>query len=105
MSANQPPDGSKKTKFFNLTLAAVAGGAGCITLIVVFAALFLGLWLDAQFNTRPKFTLVLVFASIPLSLFLMFVITRIAVARIRTQADTTAKHPQEDKRIGESKHS
>lgn len=105
MSANQPPDKSQRTKIFNLTLAAVAGGAGCVTLIVVFAALFLGLWLDAQFNTRPKFTLVLVFASIPLSLFLMFVITRIAVARMKLQKNPTAKDPQEEKRLGESKHS
>lgn len=76
-----------------------------MTLIVVFAALLLGLWLDAQFGSRPKFTLILVFASIPLSLFLMFVITRIAVARIKTQAPKTAIDPQEEKRLGESKTS
>jgi hypothetical protein len=55
-----------------LTLAGVIGQVGCLTLVVIGIALGAGLWLDNQFGTRPIVTLVLVIASVPLTLFLMF---------------------------------
>lgn len=78
-------DGQKKDlkKYFsNLALAAVAGQVGCLTLVIVLAAVFGGLWLDSRFDTRPIFTLILVFVSMPITLILMFFIVRGATKKI-----------------------
>ena len=64
----------------NLGLAAVAGQAGCWTILIVFAALFIGLWLDSQIGQRGLCTFGLVIISIPVSLMVML---RIAVSAIR----------------------
>lgn len=81
------PDSNQSEKnraqyVFNLTLAAVAGQVGCLTLFIVLAALFGGLWLDNQFGTRPIITVVLMVASVPVTLVLMFWVVRKATARI-----------------------
>ena len=55
----------------NLALAAVAGQAGCSTVILVFVALFAGLYIDSRLDTHPVFTLVLVLLSIPVGLYAM----------------------------------
>ncbi len=57
--------------FRNVSAAVVAGQSGCMTVIIVFVALFAGLWLDATLGTRPAFTLVLTLLSIPVSLVVM----------------------------------
>ena len=54
-----------------LALAGLLGSVGCVTLVVIFVALGIGLWLDLQFETRPLFTVILVLASIPVTIFLM----------------------------------
>jgi hypothetical protein len=78
------PDRDRSLRVFNLTLAAVAGQAGCLTLVVIFAALFLGLWLDNRFDTRPLLTVVLMVASVPVTLVLMFWVVRKTTARLNT---------------------
>lgn len=45
---------------------------GCITLLIVFAALAGGLWLDKLLDSKPMFTIVLLVGSAPLALFLTF---------------------------------
>ena len=55
-----------------MALMGVIGQVGCLTLVIIVVAMIVGLMLDNQFQTRPLFTLILVLASIPLSLFLMF---------------------------------
>jgi ABC-type molybdate transport system permease subunit len=82
-----PPDEDqvKKKKLqhtYNLTLAAVTGQVGCLTLIIILAALFGGLWLDNRFDTRPMFTIGLVIASVPVTLFLMIWVAKKATAKI-----------------------
>lgn len=81
----QPTGGKQDRKqyWLNLTLAGVAGQVGCLTLIIILVAVFGGLWLDANFNTRPLFTLVLLIASIPVSLASMFFVVRAATSRIK----------------------
>jgi len=69
---------------YNLTLASVAGQVGCLTMVVIIAALFAGLWLDKYFNSKPMFTLILMIASVPLTLFLMFKVVTVATRRIKT---------------------
>jgi hypothetical protein len=66
----------------NLALAAIAAQAGCFTLVIVTAALLAGLWLDAQAGQRGPFTIGLLIASIPISLFGMLRIALGAVRRI-----------------------
>ncbi len=74
-----------RQRVFNLAIAGLLGQVGCITLLIVLGALFLGLWLDSRFQTRPVITLVVVIASIPVSLLVMFAIVRTGLARIKTQ--------------------
>lgn len=83
MSQQTPVPTDKKRRWLNLTLAGIAGQVGCLTLVIVLAAVFGGLWLDARFQTRPMITLILVIASIPISLFLMFLVVRGATAKIK----------------------
>ncbi|MCA2000639.1 MAG: AtpZ/AtpI family protein, partial [Chloroflexi bacterium] len=45
-------------------LIVVIGQVGCLTLAVVMASVLGGLWLDKTFDTKPVFTLALLFAGI-----------------------------------------
>ncbi len=67
----------------NLTLASVAGQVGCLTLVVIFLALFAGLWLDRYLQSRPLFTIVFLIGSVPVTLFLMFRVVKAATDRIK----------------------
>ncbi|HIE57130.1 MAG TPA: AtpZ/AtpI family protein [Anaerolineales bacterium] len=69
---------------YNLTLAAVAGQVGCLTLIIIIASLFIGLWLDIQFDTKPMFTIIIMIASVPVTLGVMFWVVKNATSRIQT---------------------
>lgn len=66
----------------NLSLAAVAGQSGCATVIIVFTAVFVGLWLDARFDQGGLCTFSVLILSIPFSLFVMLQISLNAVKRI-----------------------
>lgn len=67
----------------NLSLAAVAAQAGCATVIIIFVALFFGLWLDTQFGQRGPCTFGLLVLSVPVSLYVMLRITLGAVSMIQ----------------------
>jgi hypothetical protein len=86
----------------NMTLAVVAGQVGCLTLVIVLLAVFGGLWLDARFGTKPLYTLILLIGSIPVSLGIMFVVVRAAVAKIKTQS--TRMNISESQEEGLGKH-
>lgn len=77
------PKRNRKQYWLNLTLAGLAGQVGCVTLIIVLVAVFLGLWLDARFETRPTFTIVLLLVSIPVSLVAMLFIVRLFTSKIK----------------------
>jgi hypothetical protein len=72
----------------NTLLIVVIGQVGCLTLAVILASVFGGLWLDNTFGTKPVFTLVLLFAGIPLSVLLMLYVSRKALARLREKYET-----------------
>lgn len=72
-------------------LVVVIGQVGCLTLVIVLASVFLGLWLDGIFDTKPMFTLILLLAGIPLSVFLMLFVARRTLARLDKQDDTIEK--------------
>ncbi len=97
---NGTPDQSNKDRaqyVFNLTLAAVAGQVGFLTLFIILAALFGGLWLDKMFATRPLFTVVLMLASIPVTLVMMFWVVRKATSKIKPIEKQT---PEEESNRG-----
>jgi ABC-type transport system involved in cytochrome c biogenesis permease subunit len=73
----------------NLTLSSIAGQVGCLTLVIIFVALFAGLWLDRYFDTRPIFTIILLLSSVPVTLFLMFRLVKAATNRIKPLRENT----------------
>lgn len=75
----------------NTLLIVVIGQVGCLTLAVILASVFGGLWLDNVFGTKPVFTLVLLFAGIPLSVFLMLYVSRKTLARLKERYETEEK--------------
>jgi ABC-type molybdate transport system permease subunit len=83
-----PADISGKQKILNLTLVFTTGLVGLSTLIIILASLFLGMWLDQRFLTRPAFTLGLVLASIPVSLIVMIVIVKVLIKRFQRMSDS-----------------
>ena len=72
-------------------LIVVIGQVGCLTLAVILASVFGGLWLDNIFGTKPVFTLVLLFAGIPLSVLLMLYVSRKSLARLKEKYETEEK--------------
>ena len=77
-----------KQKIFNMALAVVAGQGGCVTLIIILAAVLLGLWVDNVNGTKPWFTLMFLLVSVPVSLVAMFFVVRSAIGRIKTDPST-----------------
>lgn len=94
-TGNQP-DKNRPPEVFNLTLAAVVGQVGCLTLVIILAALFGGLWLDSRFETRPLFTIGLTIASIPITLVLMLWVVRTATSRLQANSKKEKPNFQEE---------
>jgi hypothetical protein len=74
-------------KILSTLLIVMVGQVGCLTLIIILASVFGGLWLDNRFGTKPVFTLALLFAGIPLSVLVMLVVSRRTLARLKEQAE------------------
>jgi hypothetical protein len=81
---------------WNLTLAGVAGSVGCLTVLIIILALFGGLWLDNQLQTRPTFTILFLIGSVPVTLIAMFWLVRQATARIRPDEEPQTEVDQEE---------
>lgn len=71
----------------NTLLVVMIGQVGCLTLVIILASVFGGLWLDNTFGTKPVFTLVLLFAGIPVSVLVMLFVARRTLARLKEQAE------------------
>jgi F0F1-type ATP synthase assembly protein I len=89
---SQPEDRSHNR--FNMVLATVVGQVGCLTPLILLGALFAGLWLDRQFETKPLFTILFIVGSAPVSVFVLYRIVRAATARLKTE--TKDKHSEEE---------
>jgi uncharacterized membrane protein len=96
MSSPGPSNKNRKPDLINWALLGVIGQVGCVTLVVVLAVIFLGLWLDGQFGTRPWITMVLVIASIPVSIILMLFLVRAGVDRIKDSLIPGERNKEED---------
>ena len=77
----------KGRKILSTLLIVMVGQVGCLTLIIILASVFGGLWLDNSFGTKPIFTLVLLFAGIPISVLVMLVVARRTLARLKDEAE------------------
>jgi membrane protein implicated in regulation of membrane protease activity len=56
----------------NVSVATIAGAAGCFMIVIVVGALILGIALDRALGWRGPFTIGLVVISAPLSLYLVY---------------------------------
>ena len=72
-------------------LVVMVGQVGCLTLVIILASLFGGLWLDKTFGTKPVFTLVLLFAGIPVSVLVMLSVARKTLARLKDKAENESE--------------
>ncbi len=79
--------GQKGKGILNTLLIVMIGQVGCLTLIIILASVFGGLWLDKTFGTKPVFTLALLFIGIPVSVVLMLLIARRTLTRLKEQAE------------------
>ncbi len=79
---------------FNTVLATVVGQVGCLTPIILLGALFVGLWLDRQFETKPLFTILFIVGSAPISIFVLYRIVRTATDKLKV--DKQVKISEED---------
>ena len=84
----------KGRSILNTLLIVMIGQVGCLTLIIILASVFGGLWLDKTFNTKPVFTLALLFAGIPVSVLVMLSVARRTLARLKDQAEKESKTSQ-----------
>ena len=72
-------------------LVVLVGQVGCLTLLIILLSVVAGLWLDAFFDTKPVFTLVLLLAGIPLSVLIMLQVARKTLARLQEKQEMAAR--------------
>lgn len=99
--AGRPPTQDSKPESLALAVAGVLVQVGCLTVIVLLAALAGGLWLDTQFNSRPLFTLFLVLGSVPITVYLLFRIVLSGMKRLQPTNqspldETAGEHEEAD---------
>lgn len=102
MSLPSKGNSDRKQSLLNITLAVAAGQVGCATLLIILAAVLGGLWLDANFSTKPTFTIILIVISIPISVIVMLFLARAAIGRIKAQADRPRITNREDDDFGKN---
>ena len=56
-------------------------------MVIILASVLGGLWLDKVFNTKPVITLALLFAGIPVSVFVMLNVGRRTLARFKEKLE------------------
>jgi len=100
MSLSSDPHKPKPVQY---TQALTVGGeVGCVTLFIVLASVFGGLWLDRILGTKPLLTVFLVVASAPVALALTIWIAKRAVETPNPSGATGGKsEPSEGDKTGE----
>ncbi len=89
MGIDKQPDQKQSPQYLmGITMAALGGQIGCLTLVIVFASLFLGRWLDQLLGTKPIILIILLVSSAPISLVLTFWVAMRTVKKINPQASS-----------------
>jgi hypothetical protein len=99
MSSPDHSNNNRKPDLINWALLGLIGQVGCVTFVLVLLVIFLGLWLDNQFQTKPLITMLMVIGSIPVSIILMLFLVRKGVDRIK-DSFIPGERNKEEKRIG-----
>lgn len=81
MKQHQSPIEVERSRY-HAALAAVVIEVGCLTPVIILAAIFLGRWLDNYFSSGRTFTIIVIVASIPICLIIMFALVKLTLARI-----------------------
>lgn len=84
MASNKPAVRAK-----NLGWAGISALTGCVALIIIILALFIGLWFDSLLGQRGPATVCLLVLSAPISLFVMLRIALYMVKRIQSDQQHT----------------
>ena len=92
---------SSNQSVFTWTLAVVVGQVGCLTLVIIIAALLLGLWLDNTLDTRPIFTVGMIIASIPVTLVAMILVVRAATNKLANETQKKKELSIQEKEVSE----
>lgn len=101
MSPTKRKEGKNRSQYTkNLALAAVAGQVGCVTLIIVVAALIAGLWLDNRLDTSPIFLAIFLISSVPITVVVMLWIVRSVTSRIKPSSEGEKEISQEETNRG-----
>ena len=90
-----PPEKRTALRSLNLTLAAVTGQVGCVTVIIILAAFFAGRWLDNRFESDALFTVILMVASVPVTLVVMFWVVKSITSRFAKPSGQNSKEDEE----------
>ncbi len=99
MNSPSSGEGNRKQRTINVLIAILVAQVGLVSLAIILAALFGGMWLDSRMGTRATYTIILLLASVPVSLLSMLMIARSTIKKIR--ADTSRpKLAEEQNRIG-----
>ncbi len=98
----QTPKNNSAIGSLQLALTGVLGLVGCLTIAIIAVALVGGLLLDNALQTRPMFTLILVIASVPLTIFIMVRVVLSMAPRIQNLSESAVvTHSEEDREGGE----
>ena len=89
------PDNKTALRSLNLTLAAVTGQVGCLTVIIILVAFFGGRWLDSRFESDALFTVILMVASVPVTLVVMFWVVKSITSRFAKPSGQNSKEDEE----------
>ncbi len=80
---------------YPLGVVVIGTQIGCITLAIVLASVFGGIWIDKLIGTKFIFTFLLVIVSAPLSLFLTF---KIAMRSMKNITKSTELPPSPNRK-------
>jgi hypothetical protein len=92
---SEQPDKKTALRSFNVVLAAVTGSVGCLTIVIILVAFLAGRWLDNQFGSDALFTVVLMVASVPVTLVVMFWVVRTITSRFAKLPELNSKEAEE----------
>ena len=101
---NQPGETPKESRnaqmVRNMGLYSVGMQVGCVTILIVFLSLGIGLGLDSLLKTKPVFTLIFILSSAPLALYLTFKLAMRAVKNVNQQSSSSAveKEPAKEEK-------
>ena len=78
----------KDRNIINTVLVVMIGQVGCLTLVILLLSVLGGLWLDNRFGTKPILTIILLLFGIPVSVFLMIVVARRTLVKLKAKSES-----------------